>query len=195
MLLKTARGSTRPVSGRIQGDGALPTSKSPWSRPSRLIPRILKNWPRPSTLEPVRLAASRQSRDLRAINEQDKKAILPADSVEQYIEDGQPAAARSACRRYCRRQIRASVARLRLSVRCLSPENHRTGRSGTGGGARQANGRRPLADAQLQVQFYQNQATIVKAILAEMVRQRDAVNAHLDKLQEKLAEAKAAVTN
>jgi preprotein translocase subunit YajC len=49
-----------------------------------------------------------------------------------------------------------------------------------------------LDDARLQVQFYQKQGTVVKALLAEIARQRDAVAAHLDKLRKKFAEAKAA---
>lgn len=48
------------------------------------------------------------------------------------------------------------------------------------------------ADAQRQVQFYQNQATLVKALSAKIGSQRDAVIAYLDKLKETLAEAKAA---
>ena len=51
-----------------------------------------------------------------------------------------------------------------------------------------------LADAKIQVQFWKKQATVVKTVLAEMVRQRDAVAAHLDKLRKKIAETKAAIT-
>jgi hypothetical protein len=52
-----------------------------------------------------------------------------------------------------------------------------------------------LADAKRQVRFYQDQAKVVKTILAKIERQRDAVMAHLDKLKEKLAEAKSAVAD
>ncbi len=131
---------------------------------------------------------------LAQLSEQDKKAMLPADSVEKYIEDGKPAAQGEPAgnivdgkyvrplRDYgylfdtYRLQITELVDRLEAVMRDKQMVED------------------ALADAKLQVQFWQKQATVVKAVLAEMVRQRDAVEAHLDKLQKKLAEAKAAIT-
>ena len=52
-----------------------------------------------------------------------------------------------------------------------------------------------LTDAKVQVQYWQKQGTVAKAILADMARQRDAVQAYLEKLQKKFAEAKAAVAD
>jgi hypothetical protein len=49
-----------------------------------------------------------------------------------------------------------------------------------------------LVDAKVQVKHYQKQTTVVKALLDEISRQRDAVAAHLDILRKKFAETKAA---
>ncbi|MGA2799361.1 MAG: hypothetical protein ABSE63_17400 [Thermoguttaceae bacterium] len=128
------------------------------------------------------------------LNEQDKKTMLPADSAEEYIEDGKPApqgapAGNIADGKYAR-QLRDysylfDVYRMKITELVDREQSAMRDKQMV---------EDTLADAKLQVQFWQKQGTVVKALVAEMVRQRDAVAAHLDKLQKKIAEAKAAIT-
>ncbi len=129
------------------------------------------------------------------LGQQDKKAMLPADSLEEYIEDGRAApqgspAADIVDGKYVRPlrdygylfktyrlQITELVDRLEAVVRDKQLVED------------------ALADAKLQVQYWRQQGTVAKTLLAEMARQRDAVQAHLDNLQKKFAEAKAAAAN
>ena len=128
------------------------------------------------------------------LNEQDKKAVLPADSVEEYIEDGKPApqaapAGNIADGKYVRplRDYGYLFDAYHMKITELVDREQSVMRD-------KQMVENTLADAKLQVQFWKKQGTVVKAILAEMDRQRDAVAAHLDKLQNKIAEAKAAIT-
>ena len=131
---------------------------------------------------------------LEQLSEQDKKAILPADSAEEYIEDGKPApqgapAGNIVDGKYVRplRDYGYLFDAYRMKITELVDREQSAMRD-------KQMVEDTLADAKLQVQFWQKQGTVVKAILAEMVRQRDAVAAHLDNLQKKIAEAKAAIT-
>jgi preprotein translocase subunit YajC len=128
------------------------------------------------------------------LGEQDKKAMLPADSAEEYIEDGKPVAqAASAGNIVGGKYVRSlrdygylfDVYRMKITELVDRQESAMRDKQMV---------EDTLADAKLQVQFWQKQGTVVKALVAEMVRQRDAVAAHLDKLQKKIAEAKAAIT-
>ncbi|MGA2061303.1 MAG: hypothetical protein ABSG67_12525 [Thermoguttaceae bacterium] len=131
---------------------------------------------------------------LEQISEQDKKAMLPADSAEEYIEDGKPAAQGApagniADGKYVRslRDYGYLFDTYRMKITELVDREQSAMRD-------KQMVEDTLADAKLQVQFWQKQGTVAKALVAEMVRQRDAVAAHLDKLQKKIAEAKAAIT-
>ena len=127
-----------------------------------------------------------------SLSEEDKKALLPADSVGEYVKNGQPAAEgdsvqRKAEGKYVRmlRDYTYLFDAYRLKITELVD-------------LEQAAMRDlqllefSLADAKRQVKFYQDQGSIFQAIAAKFARQRDAVKAHLGKLQEKLGAAKAA---
>ncbi len=119
--------------------------------------------------------------------------MLPSDSAAEYIEDGQPAAKSMPAQNVVdgkfvrplrdysllfneyRRQITILVDKEQAAIR----DNQML--------------KDAYADAQVQVKFYQDQATIVATLLAKISSQRDAVKAYLDKLQEKIAEVKADV--
>jgi hypothetical protein len=125
------------------------------------------------------------------LSEQDKKAMLPPDSVAEYIEDGQPAPKDAPARDVVdgkfvrplrdysllfndyRREITVLVDRQEAVVR----DNQLL--------------KDAQADAQAQVKYYQDQTVVVGDLLAKISAQRDAVKAYLDKLQEKIAEVKA----
>ena len=131
---------------------------------------------------------------LSQLNEQDKKAMLPADSAEEYIEDGKPApqgapAGNIVDGKYSRplRDYGYLFDTYRMKITELVDREQAAMRD-------KQMVEDTLADAKLQVQFWKKQGTVVKAILAEMVRQSDAVTTHLDNLQKKIAEAKAAIT-
>jgi preprotein translocase subunit YajC len=126
------------------------------------------------------------------LNEQDKKAMLPADSAAEYIDDGKPAQGGNSALpavdgKYVRqlRDYAYLFDTYRMKITELIDKEQAV-----------KNDKQMVEDARddarLQVQFYQKQGTVVRALLAEIVRQRDAVAAHLDKLRKKLAEAKAA---
>ena len=118
------------------------------------------------------------------VSDQDKKAMLPADAAAEYAGDGQPAAKDARPLRNYGYLFDA----YHMKITELIDQEQATSRD-------LKLVEDALADAKKQVQFYQNQATIVKTVLAEIERQRDAVKAHLDKLREKFAEAKAAAEN
>jgi len=113
------------------------------------------------------------------LSEQDKKAMLPADSAAEYIDDGVKNS--RPLRDYA---LLFDVYHMKITELVDQEQSALRDRQMV---------EDTLTDAQRQVQFYQKQATIFQAILAKLVQQRDAVKAHLDKLREKLAEAKAAV--
>jgi hypothetical protein len=131
---------------------------------------------------------------LEQLSDQDKKTMLPADSVEQYIDDGKPApqgapAGNIADGKYVRplRDYSYLFDVYRLKITELIDKEQSAMRD-------KQMVENTLADAKLQVEFWKKQATVVKAIVAEMDRQRDAVKTHLDNLQKKIAEVKAAIT-
>jgi hypothetical protein len=131
---------------------------------------------------------------LEQLSEQDKKAMLPADSAEEFIKDGKPAAegvpsGNTVDGKYARSlrdygylfdTYRMKITELVDRQESIKRDNQMVEET--------------LADAKIQVQFWQKQGTVAKALVAEMVRQRDAVTAHLDKLQKKIAETKTAIT-
>jgi hypothetical protein len=131
---------------------------------------------------------------LEQLSEQDKKAMLPTDSVEEYIEEGKPAPQEAPPGniidgKYVRslRDYDYLFDTYRMKITELVDRQESVMRD-------KQMVEDTLADAKLQVQFWQKQGTVAKALVAKMVRQRDAVAAHLDKLQKKIAEAKAAIT-
>ncbi|MGD0516682.1 MAG: hypothetical protein ABSA26_04035 [Thermoguttaceae bacterium] len=126
------------------------------------------------------------------LSEQDRKAMLPADSAAEYIDDGKPAQGDKSALpvvdgKYVRQlrdyaylfeAYRMKITELIDKEQAVKDDKQKVEDA--------------RDDALLQVQFYQKQATVVKVLLAEIVRQHDAVAAHLDKLRKKFAEAKAA---
>jgi hypothetical protein len=131
---------------------------------------------------------------LEQLSEQDKKAMLPADSAEEYIEDGKPAAEGAPAGNMVEGKYMRSLRdysylfdTYRMKITELVDRQESAMRD-------KQMVEDTLADAKLQVQFWQKQGTVAKALVADMVRQRDAVAAHLEKLQKKIAEAKAVIT-
>jgi hypothetical protein len=127
------------------------------------------------------------------LSDEEKKALLPADSLSEYLEDGQPAAKDEPPERIVdgkyMRQLRDYAylfKTYRLDITELID-------------LEQADMRDlklledTLADAKRQVQFYQGQVTVFQALAAKFQRQRDAVLNYLEKLKEKFAAAKEAV--
>jgi DNA repair exonuclease SbcCD ATPase subunit len=132
---------------------------------------------------------------LSQLSEQDKKAMLPADSAAEYIDDGKQAAQGAPPQqivdgKYVRPLRRYDylfdMYRLKITELVDKEEADKRDKQMVDD---------TLADAQRQVQFYQDQVKVIKIILAKIERQRDAVKAHLDKLKEKFAEAKSAVAD
>jgi hypothetical protein len=127
------------------------------------------------------------------LNNQEMEAMLPKDSVRQYIDDGKPApsgapAADISDGKYVRPlrdygylfnidrlHITELVDRLEAGVR----DNQMVDNA--------------LADAKLQVKYWQDQGKVAKAFLADMDRQLGALNDYLAKLQKKLADTNAAL--
>ncbi len=124
--------------------------------------------------------------------DEDKKAMLPAETVEQYIKNGQAAAEEEPAEhkaegKYVRplRDYAVLFGAYRLKITVLIDLEQAAMRDlqlleDT------------LADAKRQVQFYQKQVTVFQGIAAKFAHQRDAVKSHLEKLQEKLGAAKEA---
>jgi hypothetical protein len=130
---------------------------------------------------------------LSQLSEQDKKAMLPADSAAEYIGDGQAAPQNAppqqvADGKYVRPlrnyDYLFDMYRSKLTELVDKEEANKRDTEMV---------ENTLADAKIQVQFYRDQVQVVKIVLAKIERQRDAVKAHLDKLKEKIAEAKADV--
>jgi hypothetical protein len=119
---------------------------------------------------------------LAQLNEQDKKAMLPPDVVEEYIKDGQAAADGKTYERPLRNYNYLFDA-YRMKITELADQEQAMVRDWQLVKAAQE-------DALRQVQFYQKQATVTKALRDKFISQRDAVMAHLDKVKEKLAEIK-----
>lgn len=129
------------------------------------------------------------------LSTEEKKALLPADSVEQYLADGQPAAEGQPAQRivdgkYVRelRDYDYLFDAYRLKITVLIDLDQAAMRDLQMLADTQA-------DAKRQVQFYQHQVTVFQALLEKLARQRDTVKAYLDNLQEKLSAAKTAVQN
>ena len=122
------------------------------------------------------------SREITAqLSEQDKKAMLPKDSVEQYIADGQAApeaapAANVVDGKYERslRDYRYLFAAYRLQITELVDRLEAVVRDNQ-------MVEDATTDAKRQVQYWKEQGTVAKTILAEMTHQRDAVQTYLDK--------------
>jgi hypothetical protein len=129
------------------------------------------------------------------LSEKDKKALLPADSLTEYLKDGKPAAEDDPAElkvngKYERmlRDYPQLFNAYRMKITLLIDQQQAAMRD-------QRMVEDSLADAQRQVQFYQNQATIFKAVAAKFAQQRDAVQSYMDQLQEKLATLKKDVEN
>jgi len=130
--------------------------------------------------------------------EEQKKAVFPEGNVLEYIKDGQPAKPDDLEQwgidgevvdgKYVR-QLRDYDVLLKSQHRKLSELAIQIAAATQNNQALQT----AQADARVQVQFRQNEITALKAELAQVKRQRDAVVAHLNALNEQLAAAGEAI--
>lgn len=112
------------------------------------------------------------------LNEQDKKAWLPADIADEYLKDEKNE----------RQLIDYSYLfdEYRFETSDLIDQIEATDRD-----LKLAED--SLADAKKQVEFYEKQATIAKTIFDKFARQKDTVNDYLVKLNAKIAEIKSSM--
>ena len=129
------------------------------------------------------------------LDEEERRAILPEESVAEYLKDGQPAEADDPPERLAK-DGKTYVRRLR-DYEVLFREYHRQ-RSITVDLVEATTRDKQyieaaLADAKEQEQFRQKEIAALKTDLAKISRERDAVAAHHKILKEKLAAVNASV--